>query len=188
MQKIEINLAARKEKEGSTLRIISLALFALSILYALYSFQIYRTNKLEIARYSERLSRAVRGTGASGGGGIKAVEDLKLLKRDIEFINNLISKKSFSWTELLSGLEQSVPNDVHILQISPDFKNGKVAISGAARNMKNVFAMVDAMGASGNFKEVFLLKHAQENKPVGAGGAGMVMFNISASYSTGKGL
>ncbi|MBI5492850.1 MAG: PilN domain-containing protein [Deltaproteobacteria bacterium] len=177
MQKIDINLAGRKDREGSSLLLVSLALLAFSVLYTAHTFQSYRMNRLEIARSVERLSRAEAGAGAKQG-----ESDPKLIKRDVEFINSFVSRKAFSWTGLLSGLEESVPDGVQILQISPDFRNSRINITGAAKGMKGVLAMVDSMGSSGHFKEVFLLKH-EEGKP---SGAGMVIFNIHASYGAGK--
>ena len=72
----------------------------------------------------------------------------------------------------------------------PDFREGKVAISGIAKSTREILSFVDRLGGSPHFKDVFLLRHSEEqamHSGMNAHGAqqGFVYFNISAAYQTG---
>lgn len=40
-----------------------------------------------------------------------------------QFINTLIARKAFSWTEVLSDLEHLMPNDLHVVNIRPEIND-----------------------------------------------------------------
>lgn len=149
----------------------------LAVIYTLYSFDSYwkTASQLEVA--AKRLTEL---KGASGGRADIAKSDSKQLKKEIEFINSVIIKRTFSWTGLLTDLEGCVPEGAYIVQISPDFAQGKVSVMGMAREVRLALSMVDLMTGSGRFSDVFLTKHSGA-----AEGAGMTLFSITASYNGG---
>jgi hypothetical protein len=55
-----------------------------------------------------------------------------------QFINGLIVRKSFSWTQVFADLEKAMPARVHLLSITPELKEGrqieiKMRIAGDSR-------------------------------------------------------
>jgi len=221
MQKIEINLASSDGASGA--RLYAALMFAgacLAVVYTFYNGYVYLMNKEAIEVYRQRVA-AVE-TNLSPKKKIEPARlastdvDIKALKKDVSVINEIIDRKSFMWTNLLTGLELSAPPDVYLIQISPDFKKSNVTVTGAARKMSDALSMVDRMGRSPYFKEVFLLSHAEEKpsapqsflnhttppfqrpgmppmQPGAQGGIipqppsdGVIIFNIIARYVAGQ--
>lgn len=177
MERIEINLASDKYRRSIIPLALAIGLLAVAVSFTWYDWSLFSSNRDLIAKYTARIS-GTKGAPISG----KDL-DLKILKRDVDFINEAVAKKTFLWTELLSDLEATVPPGVQIVQISPEFKEGKVRIAGLSRSMGDVFAMLDSMGRSGHFREVFLIKHSEDKK--GARSSGEILFEISSGYAQG---
>jgi hypothetical protein len=47
-------------------------------------------------------------------------------KSQIDLVNSIILRKVFSWTELLSTLEKSLPDSSYILSLAPTLTEGSV--------------------------------------------------------------
>ncbi len=47
---------------------------------------------------------------------------------EIGFLNRLIARKNFSWTRLLADLETLVPNNVHLVNLTPEIGNGEITL------------------------------------------------------------
>lgn len=193
MQKIDINLSTQRRATTRMPHIIAFALLFLAVIYSWYSMDVYAGNRARIEAYRQRLaaleSRSGHGRGLETAGASE--EELKSLKKEAGFINDAIRMETFSWTGLLTGLEECVPPDVSVVQLSPDFREGKVAISGIAKSTREILSFVDRLGGSSHFKDVFLLRHSEEqagHSGMDAQGArqGFVYFNISAAYQTGS--
>lgn len=193
MQKIEINLITR-ERSGSLLPTIAgFALLALAIVYTWYNIDANVENRRMIAYSTERITHLEKSLPFKNVevASFSATEkNLKFLKNEVEFINNVIAKETFSWSELLSNLETCVPKNVSIVQISPNFSDGKIEIAGLARRMKDIFLLVDDMGRSSHFRDVFLLKHSSGGKNTPPGDASVmdevILFSVSAIYKVDK--
>jgi Tfp pilus assembly protein PilN len=86
--------------------------------------------------------------------------DLKSLERaslDAREANDLIDRRTFSWTELFNRFETTLPDDVRITAIQPkvDAKKGIVlTIVVAARGVDDVNQFLENLDATGAFVEV----------------------------------
>lgn len=80
----------------------------------------------------------------------------KIIKR-IEGINALLERKGFSWSELLYSLELVFPKGVSITRIKPSYGDKKIRLSGVAKGIGNVTALVDNLDKSDYIKKSFLL-------------------------------
>ena len=145
----------------------------------------------EVARVKWRLARveanaraeAVRSPGVT-------VREVKRLTKEVEYINDVIARETFSWTALLTGLEANVPEKVSIVQIRPDFGNMSVKVSGAAMSMGPILKFVDNLQGSAVFSDVFLLRHEEGevkkgSSKKGAGRKTFISFDISSRYLGG---
>src|SRR5207249_1480188 len=47
---------------------------------------------------------------------------------EIDFLNNLIIRKHFSWTEVFANLENVIPENVHLNSLAPEISKDKVAL------------------------------------------------------------
>ena len=70
--------------------------------------------------------------------------------------NAVIEQRAFSWGQLLSHLEKTVPDDVRITAVQPklDDEGVSVALTVEAQTVEHLSAFMDALEKSGAFKHV----------------------------------
>jgi Tfp pilus assembly protein PilN len=73
-------------------------------------------------------------------------------------LRGLVDKRAFSWTTLLSSLEDVLPIGVRLVSIAPTLKDGKVTleISAIARRFEDRHELLRALDKSPEFEDVFL--------------------------------
>ena len=103
---------------------------------------------------------------------------------DARQANDLIDRRTFSWTELFNRFETTLPDDVRITAVKPrvDRELGIIlSISASARNVDDVKAFIANLEATGAFKDV---RPAEEHNDE----TGMLLSNLEAIYlpSAGK--
>lgn len=81
---------------------------------------------------------------------------VRALAEEVAFVNNLLERRSFSWTRFLSDLEAAVPSSISITRIQPEPGQGKVAIDGVALSLKALTDLIVKLEESPAFDEVFL--------------------------------
>lgn len=187
--KININLAAPK-KGGSAIRISVIAgLSILAIVFTWFDYGAYSSNKALLNAAAERLSamkESVSKERAKAAPVTLSAGELEVLAKKAVFVNSAIISETFSWTELLTRLEENIPSKVFLVQISPDFRDNKILVTGMARSMDDVISTVDRLGASAYFKDVYLLKHYKSaDEKIGMNeerDGSFISFNISARF------
>ena len=98
-----------------------------------------------------------------------------------QFLNNIIVRKSFSWTRAFSDLEKIMPTRVHLVKIEPELSPQnelkiKMTVEG---NFDKALDLVRKLETSREFKQARI--EAQSVKS-GAEAQGTVDFDISAIY------
>lgn len=76
---------------------------------------------------------------------------------EIGFINSLIMRKEFSWTKMFGNLEDIVPENVHLISLTPSFApTGVIAMnmSVQGRSIADVTEFVDRLERSPVFTDV----------------------------------
>ena len=70
--------------------------------------------------------------------------------------NALIDQRTFSWTTLLTFIEQAIPMGVHLTSITPDFKQGDIIITMmlVGRQPEEVTNFMNALETTGAFYDV----------------------------------
>ncbi|WP_303722210.1 PilN domain-containing protein [Malonomonas rubra] len=89
-------------------------------------------------------------------------ETLDLRWAEVAFINQLLERDSFRWTDLLSKLEKQAFSGVAVKSIKPDFKDNSLELSGYARELSHLRKFIDNLISSEEFSEVYLLKQSQQ--------------------------
>lgn len=82
--------------------------------------------------------------------------------------NSIIDRRAFSWTELFTEFEQTLPPDVRITEVAPRLeKNGdfKVSMVVQARRVEDLEAFREALVKRGNFYNV--LPHEEQTNERG---------------------
>ena len=68
--------------------------------------------------------------------------------------NEIIDQRTFSWTNLFSHLEATLPADVRITAITPRPTEKLVAIRVQARSVEDLGALIEGLEATGAFHDV----------------------------------
>jgi len=84
---------------------------------------------------------------------------IAMVQGKIAFANLLSEKRAFSWTRLLSDLEETVPANVSIGSVKLDFQQSNIVVDGMARNLQDVNVFVQALQTHRAFQKAVLAKH-----------------------------
>lgn len=191
--RIKVNLATRSYSMSVVPYLVAAALVVLSVALSVYNVIDYGVNLHRIAS----VEKAITGF---GDGAVKLQQTrtsadltkkrLKDIKTEVEFINGIIAEETFSWTALLTALEVTLPKNVSIVQLTPEFADGSVTIAAMARSKEDVLEFVDALVKSKVFGEVFLLSHSEGDRVKGSPSGRSrsrerVFFEVSTLYLRG---
>ena len=191
--KIKINLATRSYSMSVVPYLVAAVLVVFSVALSVYNVFDYGVNLHRVAS----VEKAIAGL---GDGAVKLQqthsitdltrERLKDIRTEVEFINGIIAEETFSWTALLTALEATLPKNVSIVQLTPEFADGIVTIAAMARSKEDVLEFVDALVGSKVFGEVFLLSHSEGDRVKGSSsgrsrGRERVFFEVSTLYLRG---
>ena len=186
------NLSTYSYTDSKTAFGAYLATFIIVFIFTAYNVNSYLAsmrNKEELINKIDSISKEVRQlesdlshkkTGLSKTDSVK--EALKVAK-EIDNINAIIKKKSFSWSELFYSVEKVTPKGVSIEALRPNYDEGKLAIKGAALNLKDITSFVDNLKHSGYIKNSFLVS---EQEALNKGKRLVLSFEIAAEGDFGR--
>lgn len=124
--------------------------------------------------------------------------DLGEQNRQVEFLNDRIERRLFSWSELFDELAEILPNDVYVTRLSPASAEGEgrgragsrssrsgggglgegrvlLRIDAVARNDASILATVDALFEDPAFDQPNLLQQTRED-------GGLIRFDLETIY------
>jgi Tfp pilus assembly protein PilN len=80
--------------------------------------------------------------------------------------NDLIDQRAFSWTELFSQFEQTLPDDVRITAVQPRLEKGTfiVGVAVEARRAEDLDAFMEALEMTGAFRNVLATETQSNNE------------------------
>lgn len=90
------------------------------------------------------------------------IRQLESASIDARQANDLIDRRTFSWTELFNRFETTLPDDARIVSVAPKIdrqRNIVLQISVLARSVDDVNQFMERLDATGAFKQ---LRSAQE--------------------------
>jgi type IV pilus assembly protein PilN len=76
---------------------------------------------------------------------------------EIEFLNDIIVRKTFSWSRVFANLEELMPEGVHLVNIRPDFEGGGVVLvhmEVEAHGVPDVKEFIENLQTSEVFEDV----------------------------------
>ncbi|HEX7767862.1 MAG TPA: PilN domain-containing protein [Nitrospira sp.] len=97
-----------------------------------------------------------------------AGDQIALIQGKIAFANQLTEKRSFSWTRLLSELEETVPAQVSVGSVKLDFHPSRIMLDGVAASLQDVNVFVRALQHHQAFQSAVLVKHEEHKKQQGS--------------------
>jgi Tfp pilus assembly protein PilN len=92
-------------------------------------------------------------------------KELQTVARQASEANNLIDQRAFSWTELFTQFEATLPDDLRITAVQPRLDSGRfiVGVAVQARRAEDLEEFIDALEETGTFHNV-LATETQTNE------------------------
>jgi Tfp pilus assembly protein PilN len=188
-----LNLAQRPFLNSRPVVRISLLLWLLGLLILVGNVSLFRIylsgsadKREQIARGVEEIARQQR-TAQQLQGRLDSI-DLVRLNEEIDFLNQKIARRTFSWSLLLDRLVEVLPNDIRLSRLSPETedkgerrrKEGRVqlTISGETRSDEALLRFVDNLFAHPAFADPNLLREERQDD-------NLVRFELTAQYIPG---
>jgi type IV pilus assembly protein PilN len=94
--------------------------------------------------------------------------------------NDLIDRRTFSWTELFNKFETTLPDDVRITSVRPrlDKRGIVLSVSVVARGVDDVHTFINRLSATGAFRDLLTVEE-RENE------AGLLESSLESIYVPG---
>ena len=100
---------------------------------------------------------------------------LQRLSSEVDLANQLLEKRTFSWTTFLGELEQTIPPRLALTSIRLDQAGKTVQLTGTATDLEEITAFTVGLQNHATFKDPVLAQHR-----VGSGG--LVEFDVTVRY------
>lgn len=100
---------------------------------------------------------------------------LKSLSFEVELANQLLEKRTFSWTRFLAELEQAIPSRLAISSVRRDQTGTMVRLTGTAMTLEDITAFTVGLQGHARFKDPILTQHR-------VGSNGLVEFDVTLQY------
>jgi len=100
---------------------------------------------------------------------------MKQLPAEVALANQLLEKRTFSWTVFLAGLEQALPPRLALTSVRLDSGGSLVHLTGSAASLEDLTAFTVGLQDHPKFKDPVLAQHR-----VGSGG--FVEFDVTVRY------
>lgn len=100
---------------------------------------------------------------------------LRQLPAEVALANQLLEKRTFSWTTFLSGLEQAIPPRLALSSVRLDPGGSTVHLTGTAMSLEDITAFTVGLQDHPKFKDPVLAQHRAE-------GNGLVGFDVTVRY------
>jgi type IV pilus assembly protein PilN len=104
----------------------------------------------------------------------------RVMRDKSQYLNDLIARKSFSWTRAFEDLERVMPPRIHLVSIAPELNDENqlaIKMEVAGDSSERAIELVRRMEASQHFRETQIETQGPAQQPGDA-----VQFGISAVY------
>jgi hypothetical protein len=190
MGQFNLNLSTRpfKPYRGANLGLLILFLSLVGVsVWQVYTYQQnsalaagIRPNQQKLKAESERLSKELTALNAKMFSG-NAAEKIS----QVTILNNILLRKSFSWTKVFANLEQVMPENVHLLTLRPfvdDKGNMGLNIIFRGRSFEDGHLFVKTLETSPIFSNVALALEEVKGTQATQSSPGEVEMALSAYY------
>lgn len=169
-----INLATRTYLDHRLLNRIAFIVITLLFFIAVWNVSRVASNMGEQSRMNSDIA-TIQSKLAVKPGAISEAE-FTLQKNRIRFYNEIITRKSVSWLNVLESFENVTPEGVSLSSLVPGKSLEEWTLTGRARSFKAVQHYIEKLESAKNFSNILLLSH--QNMIVGQNERG-VQFTIS---------
>jgi Tfp pilus assembly protein PilN len=111
------------------------------------------------------------------------LSDLAIQKipEHISFVRQVRERVGFSWTQLLTDLESSVPESLMMSAVSLDEKTNTVLLNGSTQSLEDLNQLIHLLEKHQSFHDVILTQHAKKTKKDSAHHS-YIVFSMKVSY------
>ena len=102
-------------------------------------------------------------------------EALKRLPSEVELANQLLRKRTFSWTQFLTELEQAIPPRLALSSVRLDQAGTMVRLTGTAVSLEDITTFTVGLQNHATFQDPILAQHR-------VGPNGLVEFDVTVQY------
>ena len=104
-----------------------------------------------------------------------SAEALKRLPSEVELANQLLEKRTFSWTQFLTELEQAIPLRLALSSVRLDQAGRIVRLTGTAVSLEDITTFTVGLQDHATFRDPILAQHR-------VGPNGVVEFDVTVQY------
>src|SRR5258708_26470779 len=184
--RLDINLASQPYQDarefclrwGSGLVVTTILTIAL-LIFTIISWFAARVDHATIASY--RAEIALRDQTRQRAQDFLNQPENRATRDQSQFLNELIDRKSLSWTHVLEDLEKVMPTRVHLVSIHPEFDEDnqlklKMVVAGDSR--ERAVELARRMEDSRRFKQTYI----QQERYAQSGSGDTIQFDINGIY------
>jgi Tfp pilus assembly protein PilN len=164
---IRINLASEPLQNKRFFRAMLALLIVLITVIGLAagrSFFRFQVRNRRLGTEADRLTRSLETARSEASRFRSKIQDLtKKDSSEVNFLNDLILRKSFSWVGLLSRLEEALPASSSITSLSPAFSGGskaEVTLTAVFQNLNDLLTFIQNLQARG-FSRIRLVREGK---------------------------
>ena len=180
---LKTNLSTRPFYNLRAVRVLLGVMVLLALAFTL--FNVVELVRLTASQYTlgaraaeaEREARRLRGEAARIRSQINP-QELQVVADAAREANAIIDQRAFSWSDLLTQFEATLPADVRITTVQPRLENdGRfvVGVGVEARRAEDLDAFIEALETDGGFRNVLSIQE-QTNE------AGLIQAVVQGSY------
>ena len=100
---------------------------------------------------------------------------MRQLPAEVALANQLLEKRTFSWTAFLAGLEQALPPRLALSSVRLESGGSLVHMTGSATSLEDLTAFTVGLQDHPKFKDPVLAQHR-------VGPSGLVEFDVTVRY------
>lgn len=163
MKTLHVNLASRPFRDYRPVYAVVVVASLILAFMMLTNFDTWyryqrdtKSTRTDIARYEAQIEQERRRAEVASLQ-IKSI-DLTVLGKQSKFVNAQLAERAFSWSELLDRLEATMPSDVRITSVAPNFsEDGRVHLnlSCEAKSANGMIATINRFNNSPYFANAF---------------------------------
>jgi len=180
-EKINVNLASNPLRNRRLfillMSLTGIVLVIISFL-AIHLFISYRLKNNEVKASlndMERMIKVAQGTDRELTVNIRRATEKH--KGQVDLINGIILRKSFSWVKFFTDLEKSLPDSSYIVSLTPNFMSDsrvEVRFKVFSQNLDDLLKLINNLEAV-KFNEIRVESETRDNR-------GLLLSEISLSY------
>jgi len=111
-------------------------------------------------------------------------KDVQQVRDRADFLNSLISERTFPWTKIFMDLEKTLPPGVRVVSIAPKLESGRADVEmviGASSD-ESKLRFIEAIENSKDFSDVTVDDERTEQK--GSAGSDQIVVKLNFWYAT----